>query len=108
MNYSQNLRFLCASALTIFLPLGSSAQEGNSSVSSEEEVVSDQSAKSQVPAAKLSLNKLVVALKANKNPQAMLEEREALQTYLSDKSISSKIEIILTFGVFITIYLLGY
>ncbi|MFP6900540.1 MAG: phosphate/phosphite/phosphonate ABC transporter substrate-binding protein, partial [Opitutales bacterium] len=33
----------------------------------------------------LSMKRLMIALKANKNPEAMLEERETLQRYLSEK-----------------------
>lgn len=35
--------------------------------------------------AELSLQKLVIALKANKNPEKMLAEKEALESYLSEK-----------------------
>ena len=34
---------------------------------------------------KLSLKKVVIALKANKNPEKMLTEKESLEAYLSDK-----------------------
>ena len=42
----------------------------------------------QVPenqSGELSLKKVVIALKANKNPQKMLTEKESLEAYLSDK-----------------------
>jgi phosphonate transport system substrate-binding protein len=39
----------------------------------------------QVGPAELSLQKVVIALKANKNPEKMLAEKEALESYLSAK-----------------------
>ena len=42
----------------------------------------------------LSLEKLVIALKANKNPDSMLEEKDALEQYLSRK-LQRKVEVII-------------
>jgi len=42
----------------------------------------------------LSLNKLVIALKANKNPELMLTEKEALEIYLSAK-LNRSVEVII-------------
>ena len=42
----------------------------------------------------LSLKSLMVALKANKDPEDMLEEREALQSYLSEK-MGCKVKVII-------------
>ncbi len=48
---------------------------------------------SDVPS-KLSLKKVVIALKANKNPEKMLAEKEFLEAYLS-KKLSREVEVLI-------------
>ena len=56
-----------------------------------------QDAQSDAPASEpeeLSLKKLVIALKANKDPASMLAEKEDLETYLAEK-LNREVEVII-------------
>ena len=88
MNYFIYLRFTCAATLAVLTSLQGSAQEADSNATPAD------APNSEAPQANLGLNKLVVALKANKNPESMLDEQEALQNYLSEK-MGREVEVII-------------
>ena len=53
-----------------------------------------QSSKPESASEGLSLKKVVIALKANKNPEKMLAEKEAFETYLSTQ-LSRPVEVLI-------------
>ena len=58
------------------------------------EPIKDSSKKEEEKSTELSLKKLVIALKANKNPEKMLAEKEALEQFLSAK-LSREVEVLI-------------
>ena len=78
MNYLKLFKFNCSVALSLLATLTGFSQEDANATPTTPPAA-------QAPQSKLSLEKLVVALKANKNPESMLKEQEALQNYLKGK-----------------------
>ena len=54
----------------------------------------DSSKQEEEKSTELSLKKLIIALKANKNPEKMLAEKEALEQFLSAK-LSREVEVLI-------------
>ncbi|MFP6854720.1 MAG: phosphate/phosphite/phosphonate ABC transporter substrate-binding protein, partial [Opitutales bacterium] len=94
MNYLRSIRFLSIWAVfPLFSSTGWSQQaDANATPTINKNGTEPEPAVTAV--GKLSLNKLQVALKANKNPEAMLAERDALQKYLTAK-MGVEVEVII-------------